>query len=66
MFPGGCFLGATSVEYRAQTRLVAARAVEEMKQAWLDLIEDELQVGAGKARGPMTAPDELPSSLTRS
>jgi AcrR family transcriptional regulator len=49
VFPGGCFLVATSVEYGAQQGPVAD-AVRELKQTWLNLLEGELRVGAGDSR----------------
>ncbi|RHW26459.1 TetR/AcrR family transcriptional regulator [Nocardioides immobilis] len=41
VFPGGCFIAATSVEYGHRTGPVAD-AVRRLKREWLDLLESEL------------------------
>lgn len=41
VFPGGCFIVATSVEYGHRTGPVAD-AVRRLKREWLDLLESEL------------------------
>ena len=41
IFPGGCFIAATSVEYGHRTGPVAD-AVRRLKREWLDLLEKEL------------------------
>jgi AcrR family transcriptional regulator len=41
VFPGGCFITATSVEFGRRDGAVAA-AVRRLKQDWLDLLEREL------------------------
>lgn len=41
VFPGGCFIAATSVEYGHRTGPVAD-AVRRLKREWLDLLEAEL------------------------
>ncbi|AIY17214.1 TetR family transcriptional regulator [Pimelobacter simplex] len=51
VFPGGCFVAATSAEYGHRTGRVA-EAVRALKQEWLDLLVREL-TAAGVAR-----PDE--------
>lgn len=45
VFPGGCFLVATSVEYGARTGPVA-EAVHAMKRSWVELLEAELRATA--------------------
>lgn len=47
VFPGGCFIAATSVEYGHRTGPVAD-AVRRLKREWLDLLESEL-AAAGSA-----------------
>ncbi|MCE5289504.1 MAG: TetR/AcrR family transcriptional regulator [Nocardiaceae bacterium] len=47
VFPGGCFISATSVEYGHREGPVAA-AVRKLKREWLDLLEAEF-VQAGSA-----------------
>ena len=47
VFPGGCFIAATSVEYGHRTGPVAD-AVRRLKREWLDLLEAEL-AAAGSA-----------------
>lgn len=47
VFPGGCFIAATSVEYGHRTGPVAD-AVRRLKREWLDLLEAEL-TAAGSA-----------------
>jgi AcrR family transcriptional regulator len=59
VFPGGCFLLTTSAEYAAQEGPVAD-AVRALKQEWLDLLEDELDVvlpatAAGRRRATEVA-----------
>lgn len=49
VFPGGCFLVATSVEYGAQDGPVADE-VRRLKQTWITLIEGELRVGRRKSK----------------
>lgn len=49
VFPGGCFLVATSAEFGSQKGPVAD-AVRGLKQTWLDLLEGELKVGAGNSK----------------
>jgi AcrR family transcriptional regulator len=41
IFPGGCFIAATSVEYGHRTGPVAD-AVRRLKREWLDLLQKEL------------------------
>lgn len=41
VFPGGCFIAATSVEYGHRSGPVAD-AVRRLKREWLDLLESEL------------------------
>jgi AcrR family transcriptional regulator len=43
VFPGGCFIAATTVEYGHRDGPVAD-AVRRLKQEWLDLLESELEV----------------------
>ncbi len=43
VFPGGCFVAATSAEYGHRTGRVAD-AVRALKREWLDLLERELAV----------------------
>ena len=47
VFPGGCFIAATSVEYGHRTGPVAD-AVRRLKREWMDLLESELTI-AGSA-----------------
>ncbi|MFD7077995.1 TetR/AcrR family transcriptional regulator [Nocardioides sp. NPDC059952] len=47
VFPGGCFVAATSVEYGHRVGPVA-ESVRALKREWLDLLEAEL-VAAGSA-----------------
>ncbi|PWN02511.1 TetR/AcrR family transcriptional regulator [Nocardioides silvaticus] len=47
VFPGGCFIAATAVEYGHRTGPVA-EAVRRLKREWLDLLEADL-VTAGSA-----------------
>ncbi|MDZ5619429.1 TetR/AcrR family transcriptional regulator [Nocardioides sp. HM23] len=47
VFPGGCFIAATSVEYGHRSGPVAD-AVRRLKREWLDLLESEL-AAAGSA-----------------
>jgi AcrR family transcriptional regulator len=59
VFPGGCFLVTTSVEYAAQEGPVA-EAVRGVKQEWLDLLTAELSVAlpataAGRRRAAEAA-----------
>jgi AcrR family transcriptional regulator len=59
VFPGGCFLLTTSAEYAAHEGPVAD-AVRALKQEWLDLLEDELDVvlpatAAGRRRATEVA-----------
>lgn len=42
VFPGGCFLAATTVEYGHRSGPVA-QAVRELKREWLGLLESELR-----------------------
>lgn len=44
VFPGGCFLVATSVEYGARPGPVA-EAVRDLKRQWISLLETELAMG---------------------
>lgn len=43
VFPGGCFVSATSVEFGHRTGAVAD-AVRNLKREWLDLLENEFSV----------------------
>lgn len=57
VFPGGCFMAATSAEFGARQGPVAD-AVREMKTAWIGLLEGELRVGredSDKSRAVVTA-----------
>jgi AcrR family transcriptional regulator len=47
VFPGGCFIAATSVEYGHRTGPVAD-AVRRLKREWLDLLESELTTAGSK------------------
>lgn len=47
VFPGGCFIAATSVEYGHRTGPVAD-AVRRLKREWIELLESEL-AAAGSA-----------------
>lgn len=42
VFPGGCFVAATSVEFGHRDGPVA-ESVQRLKREWLDLLEDELK-----------------------
>lgn len=53
VFPGGCFIAATTVEYGHRDGPVAD-SVRRLKQEWLDLLESELEV-AGVADPPADA-----------
>jgi len=48
VFPGGCFVAATSVEYGHRDGPVA-ESVQRLKQEWLDLLEAELATAGSKA-----------------
>lgn len=48
VFPGGCFIAATSVEYGHRGGPVAD-AVRRLKQEWLDLLEAELSTAGSPA-----------------
>lgn len=48
VFPGGCFIAATSVEYGHRDGPVAD-AVRRLKREWLDLLESELTVAGSAA-----------------
>ena len=48
VFPGGCFVAATSAEYGHRDGPVA-EAVRDLKREWLDLLEAEL-IAAGSTR----------------
>ncbi|WP_244932039.1 TetR/AcrR family transcriptional regulator [Nocardioides sp. W7] len=47
VFPGGCFLAATSVEYGRRAGPVA-EAVRGLKREWLDLLEAELTTAGSR------------------
>jgi AcrR family transcriptional regulator len=53
VFPGGCFIVATTAEYGSRDGAVAD-AVRRLKREWLDLLESELRV-AGIADPPGAA-----------
>lgn len=44
VFPGGCFVAATSVEFGHRDGPVA-ESVQRLKREWLDLLEEELRTG---------------------
>jgi AcrR family transcriptional regulator len=48
VFPGGCFVAATSVEYGHRDGPVA-ESVQRLKREWLDLLEAELATAGSKA-----------------
>jgi AcrR family transcriptional regulator len=48
VFPGGCFISSTSVEYGHRDGPVAD-SVQRLKREWLDLLEEELTVVGSKA-----------------
>lgn len=49
VFPGGCFVAATSAEYGGRDGDIAA-AVRQLKRDWLDLLESEFEAdGAADA-----------------
>jgi hypothetical protein len=48
VFPGGCFLAATSTEYGHRAGPVAD-AVRRWKREWLDLLEAELRVAKARS-----------------
>ena len=48
VFPGGCFVAATSVEYGHRDGPVA-ESVQRLKREWLDLLEAELKTAGSKA-----------------
>lgn len=48
VFPGGCFVAATSVEYGHRDGPVA-ESVQRLKREWLDLLEAELAAAGSKA-----------------
>jgi AcrR family transcriptional regulator len=47
VFPGGCFVAATSVEYGHRDGPVA-ESVQRLKREWLDLLEAELTTAGSK------------------
>lgn len=53
VFPGGCFLVATSQEFGAQNGEIA-EAVKEFKRAWMNLIEGELLIGRARTKKSTT------------
>jgi hypothetical protein len=48
IFPGGCFLATTSVEYGHREGPVAD-AVRRLKREWLDLLEGELRAAGAES-----------------
>jgi AcrR family transcriptional regulator len=50
VFPGGCFLAATSTEYGHRDGPVAD-AVRQLKREWLDLLESELRTAGSRTAG---------------
>jgi hypothetical protein len=48
VFPGGCFVAATSVEFGHRDGPVA-ESVQRLKREWLDLLEAELKTAGSKA-----------------
>lgn len=50
VFPGGCFVSATSVEFGHRTGPVAD-AVRNLKREWLDLLENEFSVAGSPDPG---------------
>ncbi len=48
VFPGGCFVAATSVEFGHRDGPVA-ESVQRLKREWLDLLEAELKTASAKA-----------------
>jgi AcrR family transcriptional regulator len=48
VFPGGCFVAATSVEYGHRSGPVA-ESVRRLKREWLDLLEADLEVAGSKS-----------------
>ncbi len=47
VFPGGCFISSTSVEYGHRDGPVA-ESVQRLKREWLDLLEAELKAAGSK------------------
>lgn len=66
IFPGGCFVAATSAEYGHRDGPVAD-AVRALKQEWLDLLEGELAVAgaADPAEGAFRIDAYLVAANTR-
>ena len=56
VFPGGCFIAATSVEYGHRTGPVAD-AVRRLKREWMDLLESELTTAGSASPGGRRVPD---------
>jgi AcrR family transcriptional regulator len=48
VFPGGCFVAATSVEFGHREGPVA-ESVQRLKREWLDLLEAELKTAGSRA-----------------
>ena len=59
VFPGGCFIAATSVEYGHRTGPVAD-AVRRLKREWLDLLESELTTAGSQIPGRRVPDRRLP------